>query len=190
MPDDARLVRKTHDVVLTVHIPAWHLEEDGDVITVGDHLSTWLEFHENTRWDQPPDQQHRLTGLARALPAWLGAESGRHPTIIGTDEATIYWDAPEPTSGPVEVTGVVSANNVDAPDGFPTTAGVVTRVRMEWQHYQSGDNNDWYPVPGTARYEDLTSSYLPIEPAGHADTTRVVWTRVLVDLEVTSSEPS
>ena len=64
---------------------------------------------------------------------------GRHPTIVDSDGAAIYWDAPRPVAGPVDVTGVVSANNVDAPDGFPMTAGVVTRVRMSRQDCRSGD---------------------------------------------------
>lgn len=178
---------------LTVLIPAWHLEEDAAVVSVGDHLSTWLEFHESTRWDQPPVRQHRLRGLARVIPAWPGAESGRHPTVIEALDATIYWDAPQPASGAVDVTGVVSANNVDAPDGFPETEGVVTRVRMEWQAYQPGDNSVSYPVPGTSRYEDLQTSYLPgpepIDSTAHADRL-FVWTGVLVDLDVTGNEPS
>ena len=104
-------------MVLTVHVPAWHLEEDCVVVAVGDHLSTWLEFREGTRGGMPHQAQHRLTGLARPAPGWDGAEWGRHPTIVDSDGAAIYWDAPRPVAGPVDVTGVVSANNVDAPDG-------------------------------------------------------------------------
>ncbi|NPC97440.1 hypothetical protein [Nocardioides sp. zg-DK7169] len=170
---------------LTVHVPAWRLEEDGAVIVVGDQFGAWLEFRESSRGDQAPDQHHRLTGLARAIPPWAGAEGGRHPTIIDADGASIYWDAPQSVTGPVDLLGVVSANNVDVPDGFPTTEGLVTRVRMEWQECRPGDDTAWYPVPGTARYEDLQSSYLP--HAGSLDpATRAVWTGVLVDLEVTS----
>jgi len=39
----------------------------------------------------------------------------------------LYWDTPQPVVGPVEVTGSVSTNNVDAPDGFPDTTGVPGR---------------------------------------------------------------
>ncbi|MQW76078.1 hypothetical protein GHK92_09340 [Nocardioides sp. dk4132] len=171
---------------LTVHVAAWQLEEDGGVIAVGDQLAAWLEFRESSRGDQGPDQHHRLTGLARAIPPWAGAEGGRHPTVIDADGATIYWDAPRPVTGPVGLIGVLAANNVDAPDGFPMTEGLVTRVRMEWQDHRPGDGAAWYPVPGTARYEDLQSSYLP--HAGPIDpVTRVVWTGVLVDLEVTGT---
>ncbi|WP_207950225.1 hypothetical protein [Nocardioides ochotonae] len=179
-------MRETGDMGLTVHVPAWHLEEDGAVIVVGDQLGAWLEFRESSRGDQGPDQHHRLTGLARAIPPWAGAEGGRHPTVIDADGATIYWDAPRPVTGPVDLIGVVSANNLDAPDGLPMTEGLVKRVRMEWQDYRPGDGAAWCPVPGTARYEDLESSYLP--PPGPIDpATRAVWTGVLVDLEVTGN---
>lgn len=172
-------------MLLIVFIPAWHLDEDDVVVAVGDHLSTWLEFHESSRWDQPRDRQFRLTGFARAVPTWSGAERGRHPTVVETDGSTVYWDAPHPVTGPVDVTGVVSANNVDVPEGFPVTTGIVTRVRMEWQDHWLGDDGAWHPVPGTARYEDLPSSYLPREAAiSPGGTTHETWTGVLVDLEV------
>lgn len=176
---------------LVVHVPAWHLEEDGAVVTVGDHLSTWLEFHESTRWDQPPDRQSRLTGSAGAISSWPGAEYGRHPTVIDVHGAAVYWDAPEPTSGPVDVTGVVSANIVDAPEGFPVTTGIVTRVRMEWQDHEPGDDGAWYPVPGTARYEDLRVSYLPRHEFTDAPARAremFAWSGVLIDLDVTGIE--
>ncbi|WP_395695264.1 hypothetical protein [Nocardioides sp.] len=176
-------------MALTVYVPQWYLEEDEAVVALGDQLSTWLVFYESARWDRPPDHPQRLVGAARTIPMWPGAERGRHPTVIEVGGAPIYWDAPEPTNGPVEVTGTVCANDQDAPDDFPPTDGVVTRVRMVWQDYRPGENHVWYPVPGTTRYEDLDSSYLP-----HLDltdpTARVVWTGVLVDLDVTGSQPS
>ena len=88
----------------------------------------------------------------------------------------------------MDVIGVVSANNVDAPDGFPLTNGIVSRVRMQWQDYRLGQNHAWHPISGTARCEDVTSSYLPDpglpDPAQHAEATRLTWTGVLVDLDV------
>lgn len=63
----------------------------------------------------------------------------------------------------MEITGVVSLNTIDAPDGFPATSGVIRRVRMVWQATGTGtDGQRVSRPPGAAsHYEDVPVSYLP-----------------------------
>ena len=61
-----------------------------------------------------------------------------------------------------EITGVVSLNNIDAPDGFPATRGVIRRVRMEWQATGTGTDGQRVSLPGAAsHYEEVPVGYLP-----------------------------
>jgi hypothetical protein len=66
-------------VILTVWVPFWELEEDDRVLSVGDELSSWLEFHEADRF-APAERVGAVHGVAHVLPRWPGAEAGRHPT--------------------------------------------------------------------------------------------------------------
>ena len=175
-------------MVLTVHVPAWQLEEELAVLSVGDTLDTWLRLEESSWPGHPPERIHRLSGVARAIPSWDGAGLGTHPTAIVSGDATVHWDAPRPVTGPVEVVGVVSTTDIDAPDGFPTTRGVVLRARMEWQHYRLGEDRVRRLVVGLSRYEDVRSTYLPPpepdRPPARPGTIEAVWAGVLVDLDV------
>lgn len=114
---------------------------------------------------------------------------------ISVDGATLCWDAPRPVDGSVELTGVVSLNNIDAPDGFPVTTGIIRRVRMEWQATGTGTDGQPMSLPPDARshYEDVPVSYLPGYDAGpgpgfpHAPAAisaqALRWSGCLVDLD-------
>jgi hypothetical protein len=152
-------------VILTVWVPFWELEEDDRVLSVGDELSSWLEFHEADRF-APAERVGAVHGVAHVLPRWPGAEAGRHPTRIDLDGGVLYWDAPDAVEGPLDLAGTVSSNNVDAPDGFAETSGVMRRVRMEWRNKSA-----------EYRYEEVPASSLPAESG-------ITWTGVLIDLEI------
>jgi hypothetical protein len=102
-----------------------------------------------------------IRGVAVPLPAWPGAELGHHPVRIDVDGGVLYWDAPEPVSGPLEVTGTVSSNTVDAPDGFPETTGVIRELRMVWHDVVVGPDGSWAGTSQGPRYEEVASTYLP-----------------------------
>jgi hypothetical protein len=173
-------------MILSAWVPAWCLDEERRVLAIGDRFSSWLTFEETA----PPDADdmpgvQTLAAVARPLPRWDG-ELSPHPVVLDVDGGTLYWDAARPVAGPVAVTGTVSFNNVDAPDGFPETAGVLRRVRMRWT-----------PTHGHARYtrhEDVERSYLPswdeAPPASVVRTSRVRlrWAGCLVDLELGATE--
>ena len=80
---------------------------------------------------------------------------------INLDGGALYWDAPEPLEGDVEVAGTVSTNKVDAPDGFPETRGAVSRVQMEWQDFTHQGGGLWDNESGEVRYEDVSATYIP-----------------------------
>lgn len=126
-------------MLLSVWVAEWVLDEDRRTLGVGETLTEWLTFTDVERLPHvAPECVQTIRGLARPLPRWPGTEDGHHPVSISVDGATLYWDAPRPVDGPVELAGVVSLNNIDAPDGFPVTRGVIRRVRMEWQATGTG----------------------------------------------------
>jgi hypothetical protein len=151
-------------VLLSVRIPEWELESDGRILRVGDEVRFWLTFQEFERSTPPAEQVSVIQGVALPLPRWPGAEFGRHPVQINIDGGTLYWDAPEPVAGPVEVAGSVGTNNVDAPDGFPETAGVLRRVRMEWQDLVMNPDGGWRGKGAGTRYEEVPTTYFPVVP--------------------------
>jgi hypothetical protein len=128
-----------------------------------------------------------IRGVAVALPTWPGQEFGRHPVRIDVDNGALYWDAPEPVTGEVEVRGTVSSNNVDAPDDFPETTGVIRRLRMVWHDVVMSPQGQWVGTGEGSRHEEVATTYLPApEPWQRATTPGTKdtwWTGVLMDLE-------
>lgn len=183
-------------MVLTVWVAEWVLDEDRRTLGVGDTLSEWLTLEEVERLPHvPPERVQSIRGLARPLPRWPGTEDGHHPVSISVDGATLYWDAPRPVDGSVELTGVVSLNNIDAPDGFPVTRGAIRRVRMEWQATGTGTDGKRVSLPpgAASHYEDVPVSYLPgyddgpgpgfpLDPAA-ISAQALRWSGCLVDVE-------
>lgn len=160
------------------------------MLSVGDRVTSWLTFEEADRLALSADLVQVIRGTARPLPEWPGAEPQRHPTQVDFDGGAVYWDAPEPVAGAVEIAGEVVWNTIDAPPGFPETSGLVRRLRMEWQE-----------MDGERRYEDVAATYVPTRELGppdpeveaaalrqvpQASTTQNRWTGVLVDLELTA----
>ena len=156
-------------MLLTVRVPEWELEEDGRILSVGDEGRFWLTFQEVERWAPPAEQVNVIHGVAVPLSTWPGAESERHPVQINLDGGALYWDAPEPVTGPVEVAGTVGTNTVDAPDGFPETFGVLRRVRMEWQDFVMSPSGSWRSKSEGPRYEDVASTYFPVSESAAVD---------------------
>jgi len=149
-------------VLLTVQIADWELEESGRILSVGDRHQFWLTFEEAERRLPATDVVNLIHGVAVPLPTWPGAGSGRHPIRIDVDGGALYWDAPEPVSGRVEVAGTISTNIVDAPEGFPETSCVLRRVRMVWDDLVVGPEGVWRSTGEGPRYEEVTSTYLPV----------------------------
>ena len=187
-------------MIVAVWVVDWYLDEDRRVLRAGDTIASWLRFEDAERLQLRPNERlQTIRGVARALPRWPGTEDGRHPVAIDIDGGTLYWDAPERLEGTIEVTGTISLNNIDAPDGFPTTHGVVRRVRMAWQEFEFAKGGGRLgPKPGThLLYEDVLASYLPtfddspprsIADRDHRrDLSSLRWTGCLIDLDLTTS---
>jgi hypothetical protein len=149
------------DVIWTVRVAAWELEENGRVLTVGDEVSSWLTFHEADAMSASAQDVQTIRGRARPLPTWPGGGFGAHPVQIDLAAGALYWDAPDQVEGAVEVVGTVCTNNIDAPDGFPETTGVVRRTRMDWRDYVMGSDKSWRGVSGGPRYEEVPETYFP-----------------------------
>ena len=166
-------------MILSVWFVEWCLDEDRRVLRVGDVISSWLTFEESERRPiRPTERLQTVRGVVRPLARWPGAEDGRHPVAIDVDGGTLYWDAPAPVTSTVEVAGAISYNNIDAPDGFPHTRGVIRRVRMEWRTLATD---------ASTRYEDLAASYLPTSDAWTEDPSSDTvprWTGCLIDLDI------
>lgn len=172
-------------MIVSVWVAGWCLDEDRRVLRVGESFSSWLTFVESER--VPVAVRGRLQtvrGVVRPLPPWRGALSA-HPAAIEVGTASLYWDAPAPVEGAIEVRGSIESTHVDAPDGFPDTHGVVRRVRMEWAERVVA-HVDPAPV-APARYEEVAASCLPDwDTPGPArlGAAAARWTGCLVDLEV------
>ncbi len=166
-------------MILSVWFVEWCLDEDRRVLRVGDVISSWLTFEESQRHPlRPAERLQTVRGVVRPLAPWRGTEDGRHPVAIDVGGGTLYWDAPALVAGTLEVAGIISHNNIDAPDGFPYTRGVIRRVRMEWRTLAMDE---------AARYEDLSASYLPTRDASTEDPsgdTVPRWNGCLIDLEI------
>ncbi len=170
---------------VNVFVPGWVLVEDMWVVTVGDALDCWLTFEEAGRWAVPLERLHRVEGIAASLPGWPGRERDRYPVRIDVGGAALYWDAPTDVQGRVGPVGHVEFNNVDAPEGFPQTRGIVRAVRMEWRDYVSDNGVEWVPADDRAQYGRVEASTVPFgddQPPMRGR--RTVWTGVLLDLEV------
>jgi hypothetical protein len=205
----------------------WQLEEDSRVIAVGDEVSFSLVLEEVAAETSDAGVE-TVRGNARALPSWPSAQGGRHPVRIDVGGGAVYFGAPTPIEGPVEVVGRVVSDDVDWPEATPATRGVVRRVRMEWSERVQYAPGTWGGTSTPPRYEDVPATYLPdherpsspdddatmhrqVEhprPEGGAKgarsfvtlgwaarpevpigTTRIVWTGVLIDLEITGLDP-
>ncbi len=177
-------------MILTVRVPTWELEESGRVLGVGDKVSSWLTFHEADGASELAEDVQPILGIARRLPSWPGAGPGPRPVQIDLAGGALYWEALEAAEGAVEVVGTVSTNNVDAPDGFPETTGVVRRIRMEWRDFVLGPDRSWRNVAEGPRYEAVSQTYFPPieieepDPAVEADLNRRA--RQAYDREVAS----
>ena len=149
-------------MLLTVEVSVWELEESGRVLSVGDQEQFWLTFEEAERRAPATERVNVIRGVVVPLPTWPGAEFGRHPVRIDVEGGALYWDAPERVTGPIEVAGTISINNVDAPEGFPETSGVLRRVRMVWADFVISPEGVWRSTGEGTRYEEVTSTYFPV----------------------------
>jgi hypothetical protein len=148
-------------MLLTVEISGWELEDAGCVLSVGDTVQFWLTFEQAEGRAHAGGRVSVIRGVAVPLPTWHGAGFERHPLRIDVDGGALYWDAPERITGPIEVAGTIRTNNVDAPEGFPQTSGVVRRVRMVWDDVVVSSEGGWQSDPEGTRYEEVTSTYFP-----------------------------
>jgi hypothetical protein len=149
-------------MLLTVEVPPWELEENGRVLSVGDNAELWLTFEEAERRAPATERVNLVRGVAVPLPTWPGGEFGRHPVRIDVDGGALYWDAPERVIGPIAVAGTISTNNVDAPEGFPATSGVLRGVRMVWSDFVISPQGVWLSTGEGTRYEEVRSTYFPV----------------------------
>jgi hypothetical protein len=149
-------------MLLTVRVSDWELEESGRILRAGKQERFWLTFEEAGGGRSATELVNMVRGVAVPLHAWPGGEYGRHPIRIDVDGGALYWDAPERIAGPMEAAGTVSVNNVDAPDGFPATLGVLRRLRMMWHDVVIGPQGVWRSTGEATRYEDVTSTYFPV----------------------------
>lgn len=148
-------------VILTVRVPTWELEESHRVLGVGDEVSSWLTFYETDRTSALAEDVQVISGKVRPLPNWPDAGLGLRPVQIDLAGGALYWEATDPAEGVVEVVGTVYTNNLDAPDGFPQTTGVVRRIRMEWQDVELGQDGSWHRVADGLHYEEVSQTYFP-----------------------------
>jgi hypothetical protein len=154
---------QTRPVILKVHISSWELEEDRWVLRLGDEVGFWMFLREADPSTATREDMQEIRGHARPAP-WdeVEVEVGRHPVRVDVGPAALYWEAPEPVSGEVQVVGAIRRDAVDAPPGFPDTRAVVRRIRMEWTPYARLSSGEWAPdAAERPHYVDVAKSFFP-----------------------------
>ncbi|KRE62380.1 hypothetical protein [Nostocoides sp. Soil756] len=166
--------------LFTVSIPEWSLAEDGQVLRRGDTYRSWWVFVEADREARPTERLQRITADATLLPPWWG-RLGPQSVRLDAGGAVLYWDAPYPVEGPVEVHGWIEASHVDAPPDFPMNDGIVRRVRLEWCEAMATGPRERTVLIDKGRYEEVEASQIqPSETLGDGP----VLSAVVVELEI------
>jgi hypothetical protein len=159
----------------------------GDPFEIDEHVRWRLLFVETDRSDlEPVERRVQLTADAAPFP-WYSGEQGRIGVRLTRGTAFLYWSATRAVVGTVTLTGEVHEDHhADVPEDFPSTAGIVRRIRVETRGLRedpprSGRSESAHPG---VSYRDASASpkwfvSLP-STVGRAR----VETGVLVDLEV------
>lgn len=173
---------------LPVVVPDWIVEGDGWAIAEGMTITAWLAFSERSRYPQPADTDAHADAVATPLDLWPGAELARHPTKIEVAGTYIYWDAPAPAQGAITIEGTITAHNTDAPEGFPMTTAVITRVRNIWRPRTTSEDDP----PGPATLEDVPVVRAPRQdpaprPTAPQGRDQLWWSGALVDLDLSTA---
>lgn len=165
-----------------VFVISWQLEENGTILRLGQEVEWWLAFRDASWWSlEPAEHSQHLTALASPI-AWQGQEINHFPTELSAGETTLYWDAPEQVQGEVQLIGSIHRDvGVDTPEDFPSSRGVIRRLRMETRRY-TNTGRRWDVLDNSATYEEVQETSLPLRDFPYA-TGRLVWTGVLVELE-------
>jgi hypothetical protein len=150
-------------VIITVWIQEFRLDEDRRVLTVGDDVSFWLYLEEAARSTLPAERVQTIRGVAQPLPIGPGDEPGRHLVQVSVGDGVLYWSAPGPVEGPVEIAGSVYADDPEDPDDMAATRGVIRRIRMERRDFVQHRPRQWRLADARARYEDVSASYFPYD---------------------------
>jgi hypothetical protein len=159
-------------MILKVHIAAFELEENSWLLKRGDTVQFWM-FFEEAGYDTtlPVERLQEVSGQAHPV-AWDGQHAGPYPARLDVGPAALYWGSPGSAIGEVRLVGAIHRDNTDAPPGFPSTIAIVRRIRMEWREYVVSGPRRWRIGDNQARYEDVDTSYLPVDELDAADLAR------------------
>lgn len=168
----------------TVSIPEWSLAEDARVLHLGDTFRGWLVLVEAEREPRSAERIQRVRGTATPLPVWAGRLLSHHPVRVDADGAVLWWDAPAPIEGPVELEGWIEANLIDAPPDFPMNQGTIRRMQLEWCDAVITGPGERTVLTERARYDEVeTSLHEPSELTEDGP----VLTAILVDLKIAAT---
>jgi hypothetical protein len=170
--------------MLKVFVHAWDLEDDGEVLRVGQRVAWRLVFVETSDGSLPEHVQEVWGRLSR-LTSWEGTplpSDTRACRMSLASGGSLYWSTPSAAAVDIDVAVVGTIHRdgpTDAPADFPPTSAVIRRIRMESRTFVlQGVNVKYTDDPPS--YEDVDESYFP--PWVRDGPRR--WTGVLVDLDV------
>ncbi len=144
--------------VWPVMVESWQLECCGHPPTVGDDIAWTLNLINPGDVAEPEDF---LSTLAVEAEPHGQPEHDAYPTLIRHRGLTAYWRAPRSTRGRTRVRGLLlEDHHIDVPDDMPATYGTVRQVRVVTQTHElrQGGDQGWFPVPGTVRTREVTTS--------------------------------
>ena len=138
-----------------------------------------------------PQLAHHFSEASEPVATDGQATQGRHPTWLTAPGVTLYWLAPAPVTGELDVQGAIREDHhIDTPDGAPAVRGRVKRVQVvERDFVRPGSQGPWVWAESPARLRDVaTSPKWFALPSSDGSSTRVGETGLLVTLEVVSTE--
>lgn len=175
--------------VIEIFVSGWEIECCAPPPVVGESGSWTLEFIHAARQFPNPELDRDRNWL---VAPWQSGQRQRSLSQLTHGGVTAFWSevnqAP-PAPGTGSLRGYLSGTvHGIAPADFPSTTGIVHRIRLVTQHYTRADGGDWVPVPGT-----ITMSELQRSPRWFTDHPRqpptdgtpwIVQTGVLLDVAV------
>lgn len=174
--------------LVEVFVSGWEIECCVPPPAVGESRSWTLEFVHAARQFPSSELDRHRTWL---ITPWQGRPQ-QSLTRLTDGRITALWSqtnqAP-PAPGTVSLRGYLCGTaHGNAPDNFPTTTGIVHRIRLVTQHYTRADEGGWLPVPGTITMSDVQRSprwftdHPKAPPTNGAP--RIIQTGVLLNLAV------
>jgi len=143
-------------MIVPVYVDGWQLECCGKPFAVGDSVAWSLELRIDT--GVLPDDC--CVDDSRVKPDTRGTADGHLPGANASVDGMAVWSAPdEDMRTSIRQRHLLTADwHGGVPEELPASSGVVRRIRLVTQPYESTDGIEWVPAPIEPELSDLDRS--------------------------------